>query len=285
MARVLSNIDRPRPAWYSSVVSSFESPFSALLGIEAAGFRRPGLVLAFVGAGGKTSAMFALARELGHFGVIVTTTTKIRDPRHEADRLVDRVIVDPLLAAPAASGGASWARDYAPARGGVLVLGSATEEPEQKIVGIHATRVRALREFADIVLVEADGARGRSIKAPAVWEPVVPDCADIVVGVIGLDCLGAPLGPELAHRSELLGELVGCAQGEKLSVEHLVRLTDSPDGLFKGAPPDARRIILLTKTDIASLESTRALAQALRAGGRTSAVVACSLRSGAEVRA
>ena len=47
-----------------------------------------GAVTALVGAGGKTSALFCLAAELMDAGtrVLVTTTTHIHDPRHEAGR-------------------------------------------------------------------------------------------------------------------------------------------------------------------------------------------------------
>ncbi len=241
-----------------------------ILGIRPDPAGRRAVVVALVGAGGKTSALFALARELRDFRVIATATTRLRDPRAETGRSFDRVAID------------GDAEGFAPRRGGgALVVASASEEEDRKLIGMDPSRVEALRESADFVLVEADGARGLSIKAPASWEPVVPGCADLVVGVVGLDCLGKAVGPGFAHRPEILGPLVGCAEGEPLRPEHLLRLARAPEGLFKGAPSGARRAIVLNKADAAPPETTRALVEALaEEDSPADAIVACSLRDG-----
>ena len=225
--------------------------------------------------------MFTLARELVDRRVIVTTTTRMRDPRNESGRPIGQTIVDPLLAS--AVDGIGWARAFDPPYfGGALVLASSIEEAGTKIIGIDSSRARGLREVADFVLVEADGSAGLPIKAPAAWEPVVPDCADIVAGVIGLDCLGRPLGPAIAHRPELLTRVVGCSAGEKLGVEHVLRLVDSPEGLFKGAPVGARRAVVLNKADAVSRETSRSLVAALiERSAVADIVIACSLGDGA----
>jgi probable selenium-dependent hydroxylase accessory protein YqeC len=253
---------------------------SELLGLATIPARRGALVLAFVGAGGKTSAMFALARELRDSRLVATTTTRLRDPRSETGRPIDRVVVDPRLADAVDEDGE--VEDFAPRRGGgALVLASAAEQEGQKLIGIRPSRVGTLRAVADFVLVEADGSRGLPIKAPAAWEPVVPDCADLVVGLVGLDCLGEALGPEIAHRPEILGPLVGCAPGEPLGVDHLIRLARAAEGLFKGSPPSARRAILLNKADALQSDAVLALVDALVEGGvPAEIVIACSLRDG-----
>ena len=45
---------------------------------------------------------------------------------------------------------------------------------EDKLEGVPPERVDELSGEADLVLVEADGARGRSLKVPAAHEPVLP---------------------------------------------------------------------------------------------------------------
>jgi probable selenium-dependent hydroxylase accessory protein YqeC len=242
---------------------------SSALGLDLETPRRKALVVALVGAGGKTSAAFALAREGVDSRVALTTTTMIRDPRLEAGRRYDRVAVDDGRSETV----------FPRAGAGPFVLASGVDEAAGKLRGIAGGRVEVLSSRCDLMLVEADGSRGLSVKAPAAWEPVVPACADLVLGLIGLDCLGAPLGPETAHRPELLGPLVGCAQGEALRAEHLARLAASPEGLFKGAPVGARCAILLNKSDSASSDEARKLVELLMRGqGRAELVVVCSLR-------
>ena len=64
-------------------------------------------------------------------------------------------------------------------------------EPETgKYSAISEAAIRQLAGFCDVILVEADGSKHRPVKIPAEWEPVIPECADMVIGVIGLDCLG-----------------------------------------------------------------------------------------------
>jgi probable selenium-dependent hydroxylase accessory protein YqeC len=255
------------------------------LGIDPAGPRALALVVAFVGAGGKTSAMFALARELESSRTILTTTTMIRDPRLEASRLFDRVLIDESLAGPDEGKDSASSDIAAPLRGArPLVIASGLDESAGKLRGIDPGRVRSLRASCDLVLVEADGSRALPVKAPAAWEPVLPDCADFVVGVIGLDCLGAPLGPGTAHRPELLGPLVGCAAGAPIRAEHLVRLARSSEGLFKSAPTGARCAILLNKADAAPLAALCALVDLLSEDpGPAELVLVCSLRDGTEL--
>ena len=77
-----------------------------------------GGVIALVGAGGKTSALFGLGEELARRGpaweVVLTTTTHLFDPRLEPGRSFDRVVLVPAWAEPAAGDEPAW--DPGPAR-------------------------------------------------------------------------------------------------------------------------------------------------------------------------
>jgi probable selenium-dependent hydroxylase accessory protein YqeC len=203
-------------------------------------------VVALVGGGGKTSAMFALGRLFARRGlrVLATTTTRILDPEMASERegrLFGKVI---MLGDPASSEG----REALISAGNPLVLGARREG--EKLYGVDPAAIDVVAELFDIVLVEADGSRGLPIKAPASHEPVVPASSCIVIGVVGLDALGRPMDERVVHRPELFGPLVGCAPGEMITVAHVARLAASPLGLFKGAPATARCIVLLNKADL-----------------------------------
>lgn len=119
--------------------------------------------------------------------------------------------------------------------------------PAGKLAGVHPSRVDELRAAWPVVLVEADGSKGLPLKAPAPWEPVVPDRTDLVVGVVGLDALGWPMDERTVHRPELFAAVTGCPPGGPIGWDHLVALARHPEGLFKGAV--GRRAILLNKAD------------------------------------
>ncbi|WP_319241713.1 selenium cofactor biosynthesis protein YqeC [uncultured Propionivibrio sp.] len=206
----------------------------------------PGGVIALVGGGGKTTAMFALAEEFSADGhdVLMTTTTHIADPRDEPGRNFDHLWLDPAAMAdlahiPQAAGG----------RGRRCVLASSDAADAGKLKGIDPEQLTTLRHAWPFILVEADGAKRKPIKAPAVYEPVLPETADLVLGLIGLDALGRPCSADTVHRPEHFSQVTGCPPGAPIGLDHLARLATSPDGLFKRVPPATPRILVLNKAD------------------------------------
>ena len=144
--------------------------------------------MSFVGAGGKTSLLLHLARELAsdERPVLVTTTTHLADPREEPGASVERVLLLPALEQ---TGNDAALPELAP---GVTLLVSRRAEPPRKLKGIDPSHVARLASIWPVVLVEADGSKSLPIKAPAGHEPVVPGSTGLTVGVLGLDALGWP---------------------------------------------------------------------------------------------
>jgi probable selenium-dependent hydroxylase accessory protein YqeC len=140
--------------------------------VEARGRRGKAATVAFVGAGGKTSALFALARSCAASGmrVLVTTTTKIRDPEAGSEREgrgFGPVLLLPDPATPAALAALA-------AAGPRVVLAASRLPLEGKLAGLAPSALRGIESPYDVLLVEADGALGLSIKAPFPAEPVLP---------------------------------------------------------------------------------------------------------------
>ena len=228
-------------------------------------------IVAFVGAGGKTSAMFTLARSFASEGkrVLVTTTTRIFHPGDRSEREgrgFGTVIALDGQSAPDAV-------DRMRTAGPCVVFGLADGDDSGKLAGLTPEFLSAFVEDFDIVLIEADGSRGLPIKAPAAHEPVVPAFCGAVVGTIGLDAPGSPMDGRIVHRSELFGALVACAAGEPISFDHLARLASANGGLFKGSPGGARRIVLLNKADTVTQAFADECASVMAASGAVDGVV------------
>ena len=219
---------------------------------------RKGDIVSFVGAGGKTTAMYRLGRELADQGwrVIATTTTMMRPPfSSQAQALIVHQDRTELLRCTL------QALDY----GSPVAVASDYLKSKNKLKGIGPDLVPALLELADAVLVEADGSRGLPIKAPAAHEPVVPAQTTLLVPMVGMDAVGQPLTGTTAHRPELLSTVTGLAQGDEITVDVLARLLTHEHGSLKGTPPGTRVIPLINKVeDAASLARAREVARQIK---------------------
>jgi probable selenium-dependent hydroxylase accessory protein YqeC len=207
-------------------------------------------LICFIGAGGKTTSLFKLAKELKECNkrVLVTTTTAIYLP---GENLCDKVILGRI------EDSNTVGKRIEPC---ICVLGREVTT-ENKLLGVEGEYIAKLflEKAFDYLLVEADGSKQRSIKAPAGHEPVVPGCATKVVGVIGMDILGTPINSASVHRSEHFCRVVGRAMGERIDEEAIKRLILEPNGLFKGVPKQARKYVLLNKVDEKDLEKSAIL--------------------------
>lgn len=225
-------------------------------------------VVAFVGAGGKTTAMFRLARELHADGatVVVTTTTKILVPASSPDlRVVVEADRSRLLAATVTA-----------LEHGRLPVAARAAIPEGKLEGIPPEWVADLARLPGVthVLVEADGAARRPITAPREGEPVIPGSATVVVPIVGVDALGRPVS-EVAHRPERVTALTGLAASDRLDARAIARVLLDPRGNTRGAPDGARIVPVVNKADDPRrVRAARDLVAELRRAGAERVVVA-----------
>jgi probable selenium-dependent hydroxylase accessory protein YqeC len=218
--------------------------------------------------------MFALAHALREQGeaVITTTTTRIRVPiRQQSENLVLRI-----------DGGCRDRLEEGLARTGLVTVAE-KRLPGEKLKGIAAPVLEKMftASTADRLLIEADGARGLSLKAAGPHEPVVPAGTDLCICLVGIDILGRPLTSEDVFRPELVAARSGTQLGAAISPECVARLAVHPLGLFKGCPQRARRVLVVNKTDIpGGREKAAMFLAALRgqAGGGIDRVVSGSVR-------
>lgn len=240
-----------------------------------------GGVIALVGAGGKTTAMYALGQDLAGRApgeALLTTTTQIFDPRLEPGRPFDQVLLAPELADPVPGDGeppSAWLE--ARAQGQRVVL-AAQATPDGKLGGIHPDRVPELARVWPFVIIEADGSRHRPVQAPDAHEPVLPARLDMVVGMVGLGCLGQPMDEAIVYRPEGFTRATGCLPGDPIRLEHLLALARHPQGLFQGVPAGVRRVLLLNQADRWSGAPGALAADVAAAPPAADRVLVCALR-------
>lgn len=184
--------------------------------------------IAVVGAGGKTSAIFRLAKEFAarDLKIVVTTTTRMfREPGSLATTPEE---------ARALLGHQS-----------VVIVGRPAEAG--KIAGLENEQAKVLTQIADIVLVEADGSRRLPLKVPAAHEPVIPSGMDRIILVAGLSGIGAKLS-DSCHRAELAGELLAVPLDYILEAKDIARMLRS--GYLESSLSFGYQVlVLLNQTD------------------------------------
>ena len=203
-----------------------------------------GGVISLVGAGGKTSLMNALATELSQRGetVLVTTTTKIKKPPAEQSPVLilgqDPAEVIDLCRA---------------ALGEHLKVTAAAgcPDPRNKLVGFPPEVVDDLWHAGlfNWIVVEADGAARKPIKAPADHEPVIPAASQLVIGMVGLSAIGKPFSDRWVFRPALFARLSGLLPGEPITAAAAARTISHPAGMMKGAPSKALKYLFLNQAD------------------------------------
>jgi probable selenium-dependent hydroxylase accessory protein YqeC len=210
---------------------------------EALGLR-PREMVCMVGGGGKTTLMFRLARDLASYGkkVITTTTTRILEPlAGETEALL--IDDDECRLRKQVEAAFKVHRHVTVAAG--LQSGG-------KLRGIAPGLAPILWRDGpcDDVLIEADGAACRPVKAPREHEPVIPEGTTLVVGMMGLDGLGEALDEEHVFQPERVSRLTGVSLGKRLTPEGLTLLATHEEGLLKSVPPSARVVVFLNKLDL-----------------------------------
>jgi len=220
---------------------------------------KKGGVISLVGAGGKTTLMFRLARELSGQGaaVLTTTTTKIYMPTRKQSSAV--IVADSVKAFLKQARMVLKHHRH-------ICAGSRTLHFQNKLKGFPPYVIDDIWQSGIFrwIIVEADGAAGRPVKAPGTHEPVIPKCAKWVVGIVGLEAVGKPLSARWVFRPQLVSQITGLAEGAMLTESAIVDLFMDKNGILKDAPAGAIRLAFLNQADSQDrLESGRKIAQTL----------------------
>ncbi len=212
------------------------SIFSLLNLIDSSGFN----MIAFIGGGGKTTTISILANLMAAHGkrILVTTTTKMwpQLPGANEVRLIkDRELYQAWLKAD---------------KNQLEFLGHSINN-QGKLLGVPIQWIekyqQELLESFDHLLIEADGSKGKSVKWPLPSEPLIPNNAKAVIGVVGLDIIGKILSEDSVHRAASFSLQLDLPLGNTIGWSTLAKHINHPKGLFSGVSMQTPLILLLNK--------------------------------------
>jgi probable selenium-dependent hydroxylase accessory protein YqeC len=205
----------------------------------------PHTLVNFVGGGGKTALIRKLMQEYSAQGTaLYTATTRIHppDPRDgfaviSSDNvdLLKQMLDSIVLCCPNRPFKLAVTRHYL---------------SPTLLRGVPPDFDNTLdRKCFPILLNEADGAAGFSLKMPKDTEPVLMHNADYLVPVIGIDCLDRPLGPEAIFRWETFAEHFPSCEGERLTPQLAADILMHTRGVCRDCSPGTKIIPFINKVD------------------------------------
>lgn len=249
------------------------------LGIET---ETPKLI-SFVGAGGKTTTMYQLADELAEQGlkVLVTTTTHIRRPEHGLTALVEDIrqickmewegniltAGKPMKVRDGSRMGESLASDNQMADNQMADRAAAQaadglDKLEMPAGLDDAAVVASLYDFVDVILVEADGAKGFPLKVPADYEPVLLPQTELVIACAGLDGIGQSFGAA-CFRMEQEGSWLRRAAGDTVAPDDVALILMDERGSRRYVSERPYKIVLNKADTEASREAAMRVVESL----------------------
>lgn len=197
-----------------------------------------GDVVSLIGAGGKTSIMVGLGYELAEQGwrVLATTTTRLSD--------------DQLALMPYALPYQTEPTEISKALGEHRFVFLYDEIRQGKVYGPPPEWVRILLDSvdSDVLLIEADGARGLPLKAPLSHEPVIPSETSLVVAIASLTVLGQPLDEAHVYNAQALTERFGFYPGSRVKSPWVAQVLRDEEVGLQGVPQNARVVAFLNQT-------------------------------------
>lgn len=190
-----------------------------------------GSVMSITGCGGKTSMLRLLAGKLSAgFRVAAGASTKMRVPAQGAytGLFIGHSDLPENIESP-----------------GIYYF--ADEITEGKLHGISEPLAKRAAKLCDVMLIEADGSKQKPLKGWADFEPVIVSRTSVTVGVLTLKPVGHIVSEALIHRLPLFLAQSGAKTGGLIKPEHLARLVNCRDGMFKGAR--GRRVLFINQAD------------------------------------
>ena len=203
-------------------------------------FPRPGdfsgKTAVIIGAGGKTSMLDLLGRELAEFHrcILLTSLTKTETGNSKKIFTFENLQTE------------GFPRLFQ--HNNPLYLMKSLGEGG-KFNGFHSSELIPFLPECDLCLIEGDGARKLSLKAHTADDPRVPDFADRLIIIAGADAVNTTLSGGLVHRPELFAEIWGISNDTLITTDLIAEVLISDQGYQQKNPARAETVYFINKAD------------------------------------
>jgi len=205
--------------------------------------------LALIGAGGKSTAMFRLAKEMlesrrqkNQISTVILFSIFRLLPEHAC-------LADLHIAGIDESDILPLFRDLPT---GIIALTGATDDHDlttyqntEFINHIHSLT----EKFRLPLFLELDRSNQRSLKAPDVNEPIIPDWVDHTVVFAGLNALGKPITTDWVYKPEIIADITNQQIGSAVTESTISTILNYFKNSSTSAHDKSPRICILNQAD------------------------------------
>lgn len=176
--------------------------------------------ITLIGGGGKTTTLFNIGLNSSFEDILITTSTKMYKENMKFYREEEF----------------NYER-------GIITVGKHIDK-NNKIIGLDKNKINEIcnKNLYDLMLIEGDGSRGKSLKLYKDNEPIIPEKSNKVIVVIGADILNQTR--QHIHRYELYNKPV-----EKINKEIIYNILTSEFGVINKLSNNQENIIYINKWD------------------------------------
>lgn len=190
--------------------------------------------VALVGAGGKTTLINRLTENLRKKKkILVSSTTTIIKPEITMYDFID----------------VEYSEDYdlgAMEKAGIYLIGRG-KNMKDLVLGLSPRDIEKIASRFDQTIIECDFSNGRPLKGFRDHEPEIPINTDITIGVLDIQSLGLQVNSKNIHHLDKFLELTGATIGSLVTIQHLLKIVEDPQGLFKGAV--GKKVLYINKVE------------------------------------
>lgn len=193
-------------------------------------------IITLIGAGGKTSFINYISKELRYeYSILLTTTTKIYMPNKD---LYDRIYLLQNL-------NNSYIYEN---KNGVTVIGKYINN-ENKIIGLDFNELKGLDQTFDLLLIEGDGSKRKKLKGWNENEPVVYNKTTKTIGILDITSYNMEISDQNIHRLKKFKYLIDIKNinDKYINLDILYQMILNKNGLFKNAIGD--KILFINKAE------------------------------------
>lgn len=189
-------------------------------------------IITIVGAGGKTSFInyfTQIHRE--SLKVLFTTTTKIYVPKKNTYDILFMNDTDK--------------KHISLKNSGVVVAGKYINQ-ENKIIGLNFEEISNIEKYFDLILIEGDGSKKKSLKGWRENEPVIYPKSNKVIGIVDITSYDMDINNDNIHNLSYFIK-ISEAKEDKVNLIHLKNMILNENGLFKNAVGE--KILFINKVE------------------------------------